>query len=232
MMSQEEYGNRTQSDTYNDYEVSSQNLSGNESQMNESNVSHRSFKKIIPVVSMLLIGIVVILTACRSLQSPHQKEPLSIDGKQFLISVEDYKEKYNEQVFGDVQKIEEFRELQLSGLAAVTAKLAPYIDLIVAYDDETENITGFIMKANTNSDEEQLSSIKNHMLVIFHSCDPTATTQDDTDFLNTIWDLKAVENSSNFESIPYLKDSISYSATQFGDELSMVIIPNKNVASS
>lgn len=182
----------------------------------------RMHKKLILSISIGIIAVLAILAGFIFWPKPTQ-DVLRVDDMEFLISASDYQKRFNNEVTGSLHKIKEFDSLEAYGYIMNDAQLEPNLEITLMCNPDTKNVVCIQLKADTDMDKSQ--SFEKYLLCIFHACDPTATPQDNTDFLSTIWDTKFNEYDFCLESKFYNKNDIAYQLEINTESIDFIVIP-------
>lgn len=153
-------------------------------------------------------------------------EPLRVENDQFLINVSEYKKRFNSEVSGSLAKIKEFDHGEVYGMATDDVHLEPNITLTVMSDLETKNVLSVMLDADIDTEDKRPDLVEKYMLCVFHSCDPTATVKDNTDFLRAMWNTKFNQIELSLESKFYRLNGIAYKLEMNLSKITFIVLPD------
>jgi hypothetical protein len=153
--------------------------------------------------------------------------PISVNksGDTFMIHASDYQKRFNHQVSGSLNPISQFDILEVYPFRTYEAQLEDNIRVSILSDGETDNIMSITLKVSLLNDENS-HLVQKYMLCIYHSCDPTATAEDNARFLQAILDMKYSSYDNSYSSDFYEKNNIKYRLSMDLNQLTLLVIPS------
>jgi hypothetical protein len=173
------------------------------------------------------IGLCVVLALVVLILFVFQQKPnkntIPVDNHEFLITATEYQKRFNQEATGGLTKIRKLNVSESYGHIFSRAQLEPNLSILILSKQDTKNVISIQLKGDI--DKEITPTIQNYLLCVFHSCDPTATPEDDIEFLDTIQDIKVNEYDLSAESSFYRKNGISYRLSIDLESTNFIVTP-------
>lgn len=173
------------------------------------------------------IGLCVVLALVVLILFVFQQKPnkntIPVDNHEFLITATEYQKRFNQEATGGLNTISQLNTVEYDEYIFSQAQLEPNLSISILANPDTKNVVSIQLIGDIN--KEITPTIQNYLLCVFHSCDPTATPEDNTEFLNTIKDIKVNEYDLSAGSDFYYKNQIAYRLEMNLKSINFIAIP-------
>lgn len=192
-------------------------------------IYHKKKKPVIIIGISVALGVVfVVFAVLFGIKLAKQQDAIQSQDNCFLVNAYEFKSRFNQQLTGGLAGIKDYEIIEAYGFRFYDATLQPDVSVSIIADPETDLIHSVSIKLDMTK-KPSSDTFSSYILYLFKAFNPSATNQDNTDYLDVVTDLK--KELTGYSSGFYRYNEAAYILTAEDDEMYIMVIPHKTEAS-